>query len=109
MPLQLNIVSLPSQHHARWAIFVCVLCRWRVQVYLEGFMSLTAPAHVVLAVDLIELLENNRIPAATVLTALPRRLKARIISASLLTNGQLRSPPRPGWDCLEQEASESTE
>ncbi len=30
-----------------------------------------APAHVVLAVDLIELLENNRIPAATVLAALP--------------------------------------
>jgi Protein of unknown function (DUF2496). len=40
--------------------------------YREGFMSLQqAPAHVVLAVDLIELLENNRIPAATVLAALP--------------------------------------
>lgn len=30
-----------------------------------------APAHVVLAVDLIELLENNQIPVATVLAALP--------------------------------------
>lgn len=40
--------------------------------YREGFMSLQqAPAHVVLAVDLIELIENNRIPAATVLAALP--------------------------------------
>lgn len=72
MPLQLNIVSLPSQHHARWAIF-CLRTGYRVQdPYREGFMSLQqAPAHVVLAVDLIELLENNRIPAATVLAALP--------------------------------------
>jgi len=72
MPLQLNIVSLPSQHHARWAIF-CLRTGCRAQdPYREGFMSLQqAPAHVVLAVDLIELLENNQLPAATVLAALP--------------------------------------
>ena len=48
-----------------------------------------APDHLVLAVDLIELLENNQIPAKTVLAALTvvrrdfeRKLKAESVGAS---------------------------
>ena len=67
-----------------------------------------APAHVVLAVDLIELLENNRIPVATVLAALPlvqqdyQRKLADERAAALATTAE-------AGDCLEQEASGSTE
>ncbi len=48
-----------------------------------------APDHLVLAVDLIELLENNQIPAKTVLAALTvvrrdfeRKLKSESVGAS---------------------------
>jgi hypothetical protein len=67
-----------------------------------------APAHVVLAVDLIELLENNRIPAATVLAALPllqqdyQRKLADELSVALATTAE-------AGDCLEPEASGSIE
>ncbi len=67
-----------------------------------------APAHVVLAVDLIELLENNRIPVATVLAALPlvqqdyQRKLADEQAAALATTAE-------AGDCLKPVASESTE
>ena len=67
-----------------------------------------APAHVVLAVDLIELLENNRMPVATVLAALPlvqqdyQRKLADERAAALASAAE-------AGDCLEPVASGSTE